>query len=58
MRLELNEQEKNALLQLIDMAIKAGGLKVSEVGTILANKISALKEEEVKKEVKKEEPKK
>ena len=57
MRLELNEQEKQALLQLIDMAIKAGGLKVSEVGTILANRISALKEEEVK-EVKKEEPKK
>ena len=56
MRLELNEQEKQALLQLIDLAIKAGGLKVSEVGTILANKISALKEEEVK--VKKEEPKK
>jgi len=57
MKLEINEQEKQALLQLIDLAIKAGGLKVSEVGTILANRISALKEEEVK-EVKKEEPKK
>ena len=56
LKLELNEQEKQALLQLIDLAIKAGGLKVSEVGTILANRISALKEEV--KEVKKEEPKK
>jgi len=56
MKLEINEQEKQALLQLIDLAIKAGGLKVSEVGTILANRISALKEEE--EEVKKEEPKK
>jgi hypothetical protein len=33
------EQEVNALLQLIDLAIKSGGLQVSEAGSFLAKKL-------------------
>ena len=45
LKLELNEQEKNALIGLINLAVKAGGLEVAEAGVILAKKIGDLKEE-------------
>ena len=41
MTIELNEQEANALLQLIDIAVKSGGLNVAQAGVILASKVSA-----------------
>jgi len=47
MKLEINEQEKNILIQLIDLAVKSGGLQVSEAGTLMAKKINSLKEEPV-----------
>jgi len=45
LKLELNEQEKNALIELINLAVKSGGLSVAEAGVILAKKIGDLKEE-------------
>lgn len=36
----LTIQEANALLQLIDIAVKAGGLQVAENASVLARKIS------------------
>jgi hypothetical protein len=41
MTIELTEQEANALLQLIDLAVKSGGLNVAQAGVVLAAKISA-----------------
>jgi len=40
MTIELNEQEGQALLQLIDLAVKSGGLNVAQAGFVLAAKIS------------------
>lgn len=40
MTIELNEQEGQALLQLIDIAVKSGGLNVAQAGVVLAAKIS------------------
>ena len=54
MILEINNQEKNALIELINLAVKSGGLSVAEAGVILAKKIGDLKEE-VKPVVKPEE---
>lgn len=34
----LSDQEKNVLLQLIDLAIKAGGLNVAEAALVLSKK--------------------
>ena len=45
MLLEINNQEKNALIELINLAVKSGGLSVAEAGVILAKKIGDLKEE-------------
>ena len=39
-KLSLQENEANVLLQLIDVAIKAQGLQVAEAGSFLANKIT------------------
>jgi len=39
-KISLQENEVNALLQLIDAAIKAQGLQVAEAGSFLATKIS------------------
>ena len=39
-KLSLQENETNVLLQLIDVAIKAQGLQVAEAGSFLANKIT------------------
>jgi len=57
-KLSLQENEANVLVQLIDVAIKAQGLQVAEAGSFLATKIeeqmkeqAALQEEEgLKKE--------
>ena len=45
LKLEINNQEKNALIELINLAVKSGGLSVAEAGVILAKKIGDLKEE-------------
>lgn len=39
-KLTLQENEANALLQLIDVAVKSQGLQVAEAGSFLATKIS------------------
>ena len=38
-KLSLQENEVNALLQLIDIAVKSRGLEIAEAGVIVANKI-------------------
>ena len=35
------DQEIDALIKLIDMAVKAGGLNVAQAGSILAGKLTA-----------------
>ena len=45
MILTINGQEKNALIELINLAVKSGGLQVAEAGVLLAKKIGDLKEE-------------
>lgn len=47
MRLELNENEANALLQLIDLAVKSGGMQVAKAGVVLSEKIHAASQEVV-----------
>lgn len=42
----LNDQEKTVLLQLIDLAVKAGGLQVAEAALVLSKKIDAKEVEE------------
>tara|TARA_R100001377_G_C3130378_1_gene89099 strand:+ start:361 stop:576 length:216 start_codon:yes stop_codon:yes gene_type:complete len=37
--IEFTDEELNALLQLIDLAIKSQGLNVAQAGVILADKI-------------------
>jgi len=38
-KLSLNENEVNALLQLIDIAVKSQGLEIAEAAVIVANKV-------------------
>ena len=40
-QIELSEEEINVTIQLIDLAIKAGGLNVAEAGSILAKKFGS-----------------
>ena len=40
--IELTEQEHQALLQLIDLAVKAGGLQVAKTSAAIAEKIAQL----------------
>jgi hypothetical protein len=54
MKFELTEQERNVLQQLIDLAIKAGGLKVAEAGVVLAKKLESPIKEELKNEPEKQ----
>lgn len=49
-KLTLNEQEKKVLIELLNLAVKAGGLQVAESSSVLARKISQA--EEVKEEPK------
>ena len=46
-KLSLQQNEVNALLQLIDVAIKAQGLQVAEAGSFLANKIGEQAKEQL-----------
>ncbi len=39
MTLELTEQESQIVIQLLDIAVKAGGLQVSEAALLIAKKI-------------------
>lgn len=39
MKIEFGESEARALLQLIHLAVKAGGLEVAEAGVVLSKKI-------------------
>lgn len=48
--LELTKQEQTALLQLLDIAVKAGGLSVAEASIQLAQKIQVATEVVNKKE--------
>lgn len=38
--IEFTKEEASALLQLIDLAVKTGGLNVAEAATVLARKIA------------------
>ena len=38
--IEFSEGEINALVQLIDIAVKAGGLNVAQAGAVLAQKLT------------------
>lgn len=38
-QISLQENEANALLQIIDVAVKAQGLQIAEAGSFLATKI-------------------
>jgi hypothetical protein len=38
-KITLQENEANALLQIIDVAVKAQGLQIAEAGSFLASKI-------------------
>lgn len=38
-KVEFSKEEVQALLQLIDMAVKTGGLNVAEAGIVLAKKL-------------------
>ena len=40
MNIELAEKERTALIQLIDIAVKAGGLNVAQAGATLAAKLA------------------
>ena len=40
MKIELTDQEIDALVKLIDMAVKAGGLNVAQAGSVLAAKLT------------------
>ena len=56
MIIKINENEKRALIELIDVAVKSGGLRLAEAGVVLAKKISeAIDEPEEKPENKPEE---
>ena len=37
--IELNAQEAEALLRLIDLAVRGGGMQVAEAAVVLSNKI-------------------
>ena len=44
--IEFSEGEINALVQLIDIAVKAGGLNVAQAGAALAQKLTGQSEVE------------
>jgi len=41
MKIEFTDQEIDALIKLIDMAVKAGGLNVAQASSVLASKLTA-----------------
>lgn len=53
-KIEFTQEEAIALLQLVDIAVKSGGMKVAQASVVLYNKISDhLPKEEVKEDDKK-----
>jgi len=46
MTIELAEKERTALIQLIDLAVKAGGLNVAQAGATLAARLADPEPEE------------
>lgn len=40
-QIEFSEQEANALIELINLAVKSGGLNVAQAGVVLASKIQS-----------------
>ena len=46
-KLSLQENELNALFQLIDIAVKSEGLKVAEPASIIVNKINEQSKEQL-----------
>jgi hypothetical protein len=40
-RIELTEQEAQALFRLMDLGVKAGGLQVAPIATIIVQKLHA-----------------
>ncbi len=46
-KITLQENEMNALLQLIDIAVKSEGLKVAEPAAIIVNKIQEQSKEQL-----------
>ena len=46
MKLELSKQEAEALLALIDVAVKATGLQTAQIAVVLANKINDASKQE------------
>ena len=51
MQIELTTQESQVLVNLLDIACKAGGLQVAEACVVLTRKIGAAQENESKPEV-------
>ena len=41
--LHLNTEERNALLALLDLAVKGGGMQVAEAAVVLSKKITETK---------------
>lgn len=49
-KIEFTEQERNILIQLIDLAVKSGGLNVAEASLVLVKKLQSAKVELVNSE--------
>lgn len=47
-KIELTEQEADALIGMIDVAVKVDGLKISAIGSIIHGKILAAFKDEAK----------
>jgi len=50
MTIELAEKERAALIQLIDIAVKAGGLNVAQAGATLAAKLADHEDQDIEPE--------
>lgn len=52
MNISLSKEEANALVGLIDLAVKSGGLQVANAALVIMNKLEAAAKEEDQKETK------
>lgn len=50
MKIELTNEEANALAALLDVAVKAAGIRASEAALVIFKKIEAAAKAEVKEE--------
>ena len=50
MNVELNDNEASVLVQLLDIAVKAGGLNVAEAAVVISKRIEESKAAEKKAE--------